>query len=43
MNDAAAPSLFTAVEEQLGLKIEARKEPIEIIVVDSAEKVPTAN
>ena len=41
--DAPGPSLSTALEEQLGLKLEARKGPVDILVVDSAEKVPTAN
>jgi uncharacterized protein (TIGR03435 family) len=37
------PTLFEALPEQLGLKIEMRKGPMEAIVVDHAERTPLAN
>jgi uncharacterized protein (TIGR03435 family) len=37
------PSLPTAIQEQLGLKLEARKAPVEMLVIDHVEKAPTEN
>ena len=40
---APLPGIYQAVEEQLGLRLESKKTPIEVIVVDRADRVPTAN
>jgi uncharacterized protein (TIGR03435 family) len=37
------PSVFTAIEEQLGLKLEPRKVPVDTFVVDRCQKMPTEN
>ncbi len=41
-SDPSGSSMFKAVQ-QLGLRLEARKVPIELIVVDHVEKTPTEN
>ena len=38
-----APDLLSAVQSQLGLKLEAKKAPVEFIVIDRAEKTPLVN
>ena len=37
------PTIYTAVQEQLGLKLESKKVAVDILVVDIAEKSPTEN
>jgi uncharacterized protein (TIGR03435 family) len=41
--NADAPSLFTAIQEKLGLRLDSQKAPVDLIVVDHAEKLPTEN
>ena len=38
-----APDLFSALEKQLGLRLEKTKTPLEVIVVDHMDKEPTEN
>jgi uncharacterized protein (TIGR03435 family) len=38
----AAPTIFTAIKEQLGLKFEPMKAPVEAFVIDHIER-PTPN
>ena len=42
-DEEAGPSLMRAVEEQLGLKLEAKKSIVDVLIVDHAEKMPTEN
>ena len=42
-DDADGPSIFDAVQEQLGLKIEKKQGPVQMLVVDHVEKKPTEN
>ena len=37
------PGVFAALLSQLGLKLNAQKEPVEMIVIDHAERNPAAN
>ena len=38
-----APSLFTALQEQLGLQLVSKKLPFDVLVIDQVDRVPTEN
>jgi uncharacterized protein (TIGR03435 family) len=40
--NSVAPSIFTAIQEQLGLKLESTKAPVSVLVIDHVER-PSAN
>jgi uncharacterized protein (TIGR03435 family) len=42
-NPETGPSIFSVLPEQLGLKLEGAKGPVEILVIDHVDRVPTAN
>jgi uncharacterized protein (TIGR03435 family) len=39
----AVPDLFHALQQQLGLQLVAKKLPFDVVVIDSIDKMPTAN
>jgi uncharacterized protein (TIGR03435 family) len=41
-SDASGPSLFTAIQEQLELRLESGKGPVEVLVIDHVER-PSEN
>jgi len=40
---SSLPSIFTALQEQLGLKLVSQKVPVDTLVIDHVDKIPTEN
>jgi uncharacterized protein (TIGR03435 family) len=38
-----SPTVYSALEQQLGLKLQKMRAPLPVIVIDSAQKTPTEN
>lgn len=41
--EGEGPSVFQAVQEDLGLKLEPRKSTVDVLVIDSVNKIPSGN
>jgi uncharacterized protein (TIGR03435 family) len=39
----AGPTIFSALQDQLGLKLEPRKAPVDMLVIDHLERTPVGN
>src|SRR5581483_1563868 len=42
-SDPSGPTIFKAIQDQLGLKLEPKKIAVDFLTVESAEKVPIEN
>jgi uncharacterized protein (TIGR03435 family) len=40
-DDPGGSSLFTALQQQLGLKLESQKGPVPLLIIDRADKPPS--
>jgi uncharacterized protein (TIGR03435 family) len=40
---STAPDIFAAIEQQLGIKLEPKRESLQILIIDPADRIPTGN
>jgi uncharacterized protein (TIGR03435 family) len=43
VSDESGPTLATALQEQLGLRLEKREMAVDLLIVDRADRVPVEN
>lgn len=43
LDPSGGPTLLKAVQEQLGLNLESKKEAVDILVIDHIDKIPSEN
>jgi uncharacterized protein (TIGR03435 family) len=41
--EVVGPTILSAIQDQLGLKLEAKKGPVDTLAIDHIEKIPTGN
>ena len=41
--ESSLPTIFTALHETLGLELKARKVPVDVVVIDHVDRIPTEN
>jgi uncharacterized protein (TIGR03435 family) len=41
--DSSLPSIFTALQEEMGIRLQPSKVPVEMVVIDHLNKIPTEN
>lgn len=42
-SEGGGPTIFTALQEQVGVRLQSQKVPVEVVIIDHIEKTPTEN
>jgi uncharacterized protein (TIGR03435 family) len=42
-SESEGPTIFSALQDQLGLKLQSKRASVEVLVIDHLEKAPTGN
>jgi uncharacterized protein (TIGR03435 family) len=41
--DSSLPSIFTAIQDKLGLRLVSQEVPVDVLIVDEVNELPTEN